>query len=423
MAMQNMKHSATDEEHPVLDVVGLTKSFRIYDRPVDRLKALLTGRCYHREYRALDDVSFTLQPGETLGVLGRNGAGKSTLLKMLNRVTLPDQGRIHCDGRITALLELGTGFDPALSGRQNIVNNGLMIGMSKMEIVAVQAQIIEFCELGEHLDQPLRGYSSGMVVRLAFAIAIHSGAHCFLIDEALSVGDGHFQQKCIAKIREFQAAGGAIVFVSHDLNAVKMICDRVLVLHDGRVIHNGAPDDGVNLYNQLMAAQACELPASSHNQKGFGSGEARILSAQVTDTHQPRQQFSAGEVACFRFQLQAEQVLEDLTLGIMIRDRFGQDIFGTNSCLLGYPLALRAVQPLQVEMTLPLELAPGKYTLTAALHAGDNHADQCYHWCDNLLQFEVAGIHGPVFAGVCRLPVELSVHNTEPLHNARLPEG
>lgn len=399
----------------VIEVSQLTKRFKRYERPLDRLKEMLTGRVRHQSYTALEDISFTVQPGETLGVLGRNGAGKSTLLKLLNGVLLPDTGDCHCAGKITGLLELGTGFDMALSGRQNILSNGLLIGMSKAEVLAAEADIISFSELSDAIDQPLRTYSSGMTMRLAFAIAIHANPHCFLVDEALSVGDGHFQQKCMTRIRQFRDAGGAIVFVSHDLNAVKVLCDRAIVLDQGRVVLNGTPDEAVNLYNQLMGEQGAE--ASPNAGVGFGSGEVKITQALLTGADSGCDTLSAGEQARISFSLQAVEDVDDLTLGIMLRDRFGQDIYGTNSHHQGISLTMRAGETRALVFELDMNIAPGKYTLTAALHAQDNHIEGCYHWCDNLIRFEVAGFSHQPFSGLCQLPGRLISQSAEVIEN------
>lgn len=404
----------------VIRVSGLSKGFKRYHRPRDRLLELLTGRCRHTRYRALEDISFEVQQGETLGVLGRNGAGKSTLLKLLNGVLLPDAGSSQCDGSITGLLELGTGFDMHQTGRQNIETNGLLIGMSLAQIRAAESAIIDFSELGDAIEQPVRTYSSGMVMRLAFSIAIHAEPRCFLVDEALSVGDGHFQQKCMARIRAFRDQGGAILFVSHDLNAVKVLCDRAIVLDGGRIALDGTPDEAVNLYNQLMGGEDAEVQSSG---RGFGSGEVVITEAAIEGCVSGAATVSAGETTRLSFTLQARETVTDLTLGIMLRDRFGQDIYGTNSHHQGAELSVQAGETLRLSFDIDMAIAPGKYTLTAALHAQDNHIEGCYHWCDNLLGFEVAGFQGKAFSGLCALPSQLTVGTMAGSDNSRTADN
>ena len=207
----------------------------------------------HRKFCALKDLSFEVQEGESLGIVGQNGAGKSTLLKILTGVLFPDSGSIHVDGRITGLLELGTGFNSEFTGVQNIYLNGTLLGMSKEEINERFDAIIAFTELGDFIQEPIKTYSSGMIMRLAFSTAIHAEPKAFVVDEALSVGDTYFQQKCMRKIKEFKADGGSIIFVSHDMNAVKILCDKALLLDHGLKVEEGEPDKVINTYNFLLA--------------------------------------------------------------------------------------------------------------------------------------------------------------------------
>ncbi|MGH1462401.1 MAG: ABC transporter ATP-binding protein [Neptuniibacter sp.] len=393
----------------IIQVSDLSKSFKLYDRPSDRLKEVVLRRTYHHSFKALDKISITLNAGETLGVLGKNGAGKSTLLKILTGVLLPDAGSVSIRGKVTGLLELGTGFDTALSGYENIFSNGLLIGMQKNEIETQLQDIIDFSELGEFINEPLRTYSSGMVMRLAFAIAIHASPNAFLVDEALSVGDGHFQQKCMRKIREFREQGGAIIFVSHDLNAVKLLCDRAVVLDQGIVACAGSPEEAVNYYNRIMAEMDEHDMPSGHQAHSYGDLKAEIKSAKLVGQDSGSELVSSGENATIELDLVGHKQVINLSAGILIRDRFGQDVFGTNTHLLGQVLNLQEGQSLKVKFVLPMDIAPGKYTITTALHSEDNHLDECYHWCDNLIRFEVAGIKGSLFSGICRLHPELEI--------------
>ncbi len=394
----------------MIEVIGLTKTFKLYRRPADRLIESLLRRPRHHTHTALQDVSFTVEPGETLGILGRNGAGKSTLLKLLMGVLLPDRGALRLEGKITGLLELGTGFDSALTGLENIERNGVLLGMSGREIADRREAIIEFSELGDYISEPLRTYSSGMTMRLAFSVAIHADPTCFLVDEALSVGDAHFQQKCVRRIQEFRQQGGSLIFVSHDLNAVKVLCDRAVVLEEGRVLMTGTPDAAVNRYNQIIAALDDE-PRLGPPQRtpGYGSLAIEILDAKLVGEDSGGDLVSAGERTLVRFRVRARQAIPEFTLGILIRDRFGQDVFGTNTYFLDQPLRLAQGESMAVEFRFPMNLGPGQYTLTAALHSEHNHLQDCYHWCDNLLRFDVAGVRGPLFYGVARLEPQVQV--------------
>ena len=394
----------------VVQAAHLTKTFRIYEKPIDRLKERLLGGCYHREHHALRDVSFSASKGETLGVLGRNGAGKSTLLKLLTGVLKPDSGELSFCGKVTGLLELGSGFDVNLSGESNIEINGLLIGMTEDEVRKKKDAIIEFSELGEYIKEPVRTYSSGMTMRLAFSIAIHADPDCFVIDEALSVGDAHFQQKCFKRIKEFRKAGGSILFVSHDLNAVKMLCDRTVVLEGGEFVFEGSAEEGVNAYNRIIAGMATEPYLLDRNVSDYGSGEAQIIHAKCLGEQSQSAIVSAGESLNIILSITLNQKIEQLSIGMMIRDRFGQDIFGTNSSLLGLELSELPKGDYESLFTLPINLSSGKYTLTFALHTAEDHLNDCYHWADNLLQFEVAGSILPGFSGVAYLPVKCALN-------------
>jgi lipopolysaccharide transport system ATP-binding protein len=393
----------------MLEVINLHKQFRLYDRPIDRLKEAISRRPRHRLYQALKGVSFQVAPGETLGVIGRNGAGKSTLLKIITGVAMPDQGQVLADGPTTGLLELGTGFNMALTGRQNIIANGLMLGLSRREIDARMDAIVDFAELSAFIDEPVRTYSSGMIMRLGFSSAIHAEPHCFVVDEALSVGDAHFQQKCMRRIRDFQAGGGSILFVSHDLNAVKMLCNRAVVLEQGEVVTETTPEAAVNHYNRLVAGQeedAERNAAAFEDAFGYGSGAARVVEAELAGEDSGATTVTSGEWLIIRLEVCADRPVPDLTCGILLRDRFGQDIYGVNTHYLDSQLDLNPGDSAELRFRLRAELAAGDYTVTVALHSAENHLENCYHWCDNLLRLSVAGVRENLFSGVCRLPTE-----------------
>ncbi len=399
----------------MIAVEHVTKQYRIYRRNSDRLRELVLRRTLHDVKVAVRDVDFTLEAGKVLGVIGRNGAGKSTLLKLVMGVILPDQGSVRLSGRVTGLLELGTGFNSDLSGYDNIAFNAVLLGMTQAEVAQQRQAIIDFSELGAAIHHPMRTYSSGMTMRLAFSIAIHANPSCLVVDEALAVGDAHFQQKCMQRIRDFRAGGGSILFVSHDMNAVKVLCDRVIVLEEGAPVFTGTPDQAVNYYNRLIAdmepeGKSLRLPhsltvplRSEVLKNSYGTGAISIYGASVTGLTSGGGIVASGEETDFVFDLVARDDLASVTLGFMIRDRLGQDIFGTNTYFIGYPLSLAAGERRSIALRMAVNLAPGHYTLTAALHDKENHLTNCYHWCDNLLEFEVAGYQGWHFEGICRL--------------------
>lgn len=384
-------------------VKNLHKSFKLFASPKERLKEALTGKSHHSQHVALDNVSFNVAPGEVLGVLGRNGAGKSTLLKLLTGVLMPDTGSLQIDGRVTGLLELGTGFNPELSGIDNITINALMLGMNHADIERHREAIIDFCELGEYIHEPLRTYSSGMVMRLGFAIAIHADPACFLVDEALSVGDGYFQQKCIQRIRQFKQEGGAILFVSHDLNAVKVLCDRAIVLEGGCLIHDGDPEGAVNHYNRIMAQQAEGDDLRDGESGAFGTQEVVVTDCHVQGRDSKSPMIASGEMLEIHLHLKANATLDDIALGVLLRDRYGQDMFGQNTHQHKQAFSMQEGEERDVVVRIKADIAPGKYTLSAALHSSDHHLDDCYWWHDSLDTFEVAGYRYSKFSGFCRL--------------------
>lgn len=395
----------------MIRVQRLSKRFRLYRRPSSRLKELVLRRPFHHVHQALDDVSFQVPDGETLGIIGQNGAGKSTLLKLLTGVLLPDSGTIEVNGSVTGLLELGTGFNMELSGIQNLYNNGMLLGMSPEEIRKKKEAIIDFTELGDFITEPMKTYSSGMTMRLAFAVAIHADPRCFLVDEALSVGDAHFQQKCMARIRAFRAGGGSIIFVSHDMNAIKMLCDRAILLDHGKIVASGDPEDVVNRYNHLIARLGGDVPhvLEAEGRMSYGTLEVEITDVEVIGERSCASTVSAGEQTDIRVRCKANVDVEDATVGIMLRDKFGQDIFGTNSRLLNRAVPLSAGGCYEVTFRLRMDIGIGKYTVTAAVHADESHVHGCYHWCDRVAVFEVAGILGERFAGICRLTPSLQI--------------
>ena len=240
-----------------IEVKNVNKIYRLYDKPTDRLKEAfsLTRKKRSREHRALSDLSFEVKKGETVGIIGTNGAGKSTILKIITGVLNPTSGTVNIEGRISALLELGAGFNMEYTGIENVYLNGTMIGFSKEEIDARLRDILDFADIGDFIDQPVKTYSSGMFVRLAFAVAINIDPEILIVDEALSVGDVFFQAKCFHKFEEFKKQGKTILFVSHDLGSIAKYCDRVILLNKGEKLSEGAPKEIIDMYKKLLVNQ------------------------------------------------------------------------------------------------------------------------------------------------------------------------
>lgn len=388
----------------IIRVRRLRKDFRLYARTRDRILELFLRRQRHTNFVALQDIDLELSSGETVGIIGENGSGKSTLLKLVAGILLPSAGSIERNGKITGLLELGTGFNPELSGRRNIYLNGVYLNMSKEQMRRRERQIVEFAELGEFIDQPLKNYSSGMAMRLGFAIAIHADPQCFIIDEALSVGDARFQQKCFARLARFRQNGGSILFVSHDLNAIRLICDRTLLLDHGRPLFLGNPEEAVNRFNKILADKG---ESGQATQTGYGNGDVYFQSAWVEDAQgEPATAFISGQAMRVCFKWGCRKRAQQVTFGLTIRDRFGQDIFGTNGALLNVLADIN--QPGEGYFYFPaLDLGKGEYTISLAAHTGTTHLQNCYHWWDNAAVFEVREDINYRFGGIARLQTRL----------------
>lgn len=400
----------------MIEVQNVCKRFRLYRSPADRLREIFTGGKHHVDFDALSDVSFQIAPGESIGIVGPNGAGKSTLLKIVSGALIPDSGRIIKSGRVS-MLAIGAGFNPQLNGLQNIFAGGVLLGMSAPEIAAKQPDIIAFAELGDFIYEPVKTYSSGMLMRLGFSVTIHSDPACFIVDEALTVGDAYFSAKCLKRIKSFRDKGGSLVLVSHDLGSVKMLTDRAILMHQGRIVEQGTPDQVSNAYNFLIAKMGHEegrLEVQRHRDPSFGDFRVRIGECSVTGDNSKGDIVSAGEPATISVKIEADADIPDLTVGFMIRDKFGQDMYGTNTHHLKQPVAVLAGHRYEVTFRMPMDLGHGKYFLTIALHRDATHVTDCHHWKDNAASFTIAGLTGAFFVGCAHLRPTLAVREAPP---------
>jgi len=403
-----MKHTP----NAILEVHNIGKAYRDYGGEWRRILSWFGLPLNPRaEHWTLQNINFAIQPGEAVGIVGQNGAGKSTLLKIITGTLKPSTGSVITRGRIAAILELGMGFHPDLSGRQNAYHAAGLMGYSREQIDAVISDIEAFAEIGEYFDQPVRTYSSGMQMRVAFSVASAFRPEILIIDEALSVGDAYFQHKCFRRIRDFQEQGTTLLFVSHDPAAVRSLCTRAILLARGQLIRQGSPDDVLDYYNALIAHT--EETQEIHQAGGVtrsGSGAARIVSVNICGKDGPRAIFVSGEPAVIDITLELPQKLEDLTLGILIRDRLGNEVFGTNSFNLDVPLhpLTGSLEQHRVMFEISeLNLGPGSYSLTVALHASFDHTAGNYDWWDGALVFEVTCPIDRPFIGVAALPVQI----------------
>lgn len=402
----------------MIKVEGISKRFKLYRSPADRLREILFRRSFHKDFVALDNISFEINPGQTLGIIGQNGAGKSTLLKILSGIVIPDTGTISIDGKVTGLLELGTGFNPEMTGLENIYMNGTLIGMTRDEIDRKKQTIIDFSELGEFITEPIKTYSSGMTMRLAFSIAIHADPQCFLVDEALSVGDAYFQQKCMRKIQEFRDGGGSIVFVSHDTNAVMTLCDNAILLDHGKVISYGIPRSIVDLYISRICIQShtgekpvtlVDTKDSLNNHSNISTKEIEFDSIRILDTlkNTITHAHSDDEII-ISFSFVTLRDIEDPTFGVLIRNRYGVSIFGTNTYLLHQKnKPLQQGKKYQVFYRLKVPLQPDDYLITVAI---DNKGKATNSFDEYLLRLNdittikiVRNENQPLYEGITNL--------------------
>ena len=393
---------------PVLSARGVGKCFRRYPGRWAQLHEVLTGRQTHQPNWVLRDLTFDIAPGEAVGLVGRNGAGKSTLLKLLTGVQLPTTGAIECRGLISAILELGVGFHPDFTGRENARQMALLQGLPEHRVRDLMPAIEEFAEIGSYFDQPVHTYSSGMQMRVAFSAATAVQPDLLLVDEALAVGDAYFQHKCYERIRVMREHGAAVILVSHDPTSIRSLCSRAILLHQGKVYEDGAASEVLETYNMLLAPEMSrqydELPTAAEGEgRRAGTGEVHIEAVEFRQQNERRQVLVSEEPVQLVLSLQVRQPVPDLTVGILIRDRLGNDMFGTNTHYHGLDLPQ---QPGRFELTWDLRgfhLGSGYYSLTVAAHAGAEHPAGNYDWWDRCLTFQVLPPNGVLSIGPCSL--------------------
>ncbi len=392
-------------------VQGVSKVYSLYQRPSDRILELLPFRRHplHSDFWALRDIHLRAERGEFLGIVGPNGSGKSTLLQILSGILRPTTGRVVTEGRVAALLELGAGFNLDFTGRENVYINAEIMGLSRREIDKAFPKIEAFAEIGEFIDRPVKEYSSGMYVRLAFSTAIHVDPEILIVDEALAVGDAIFANRCIQKFEELRNRKVTVLFVSHDLGLVKRLSDRSILMLNGRIEAEGSPRDVVNRYVGLvLERQASErseedgrLPASFRH----GDGASRILGVDLLDAHgHSVRSLYHGDRLTAVVRIRFERSVSRPMVGMLIRNRLGMDVFGTNTRLENIELGdFASGEELTVQFELDCLLAHSEYTLTVATQYWDGSSQD---WLDDVLSFSVVDPRGG--AGV----VSLDTHVT-----------
>jgi ABC-type polysaccharide/polyol phosphate transport system ATPase subunit len=404
-----------------LRVEGVAKQYRIYEHPSDRLVESLTrGRVKrHREFWALRDVSFEVEKGTTTGIVGPNGSGKSTLLQIVTGTLEPTHGRVLVEGRVAALLELGAGFNPEFTGLENVYMNAALMGFSRRETDGRLKDIERFAEIGDFLHQPVKTYSSGMYVRLAFAIAVNTDPDVLVVDEALSVGDTIFQHRCVRRIREMQEAGTTILFVSHESTLVRALCSRAIFLNAGRMLADGEPMDVLNRYQRLIMAReeayddvAASGAGASANAVDesvadrtsmtavvgrapltytyrHGNRDAEIVSAELVSARGgPVELVDSGDAVIVRMKILFHRDVEHPVCGFMIRNRHGINVYGTNTEQRGLLLgAARAGEVIEAEFAFDCWLGQEHYFVSVAAHSPEGVA---FDWMDGVIFFRVA---------------------------------
>lgn len=433
MSSENkMMTAKQDSTEVAIQIEGLGKCYHIYDKPRDRLLQMLSGsrKRFYREFWALRDVSFTVLKGETVGIIGRNGSGKSTLLQMICGTLNPTLGGITVNGKVAALLELGAGFNPEFTGRENVYMAASLYGLTRKQVDERFDRIAAFADIGEHLNQPVKSYSSGMYVRLAFAVIAHVDADILVIDEALAVGDAVFTQKCMRFIRNFKE-NGTLLFVSHDMNSVLNLCQQAIWLHQGQLQQIGAAKSVAEAYLQYTMQEMCGDEAllqsigprgetvqsvgaeTAHDEaqavhdyssqlqfsdnlseaNGWKSGAGEILSVRLDRLSTGSAEvFQGGEVVRLTIRAVVHQDMDRPILGFSVKDRLGQELFGENTLPFTdlNPLPVTAGQIIESQYIFRLPMLPnGQYVMMASLADGDliNHVQ--HHWLHDAMVINV----------------------------------
>ncbi|MFT4541017.1 MAG: lipopolysaccharide transport system ATP-binding protein [Planctomycetota bacterium] len=394
-----------------IQVQGLSKAYQMYAKPFDRVwDLILPGGPRYREFWAVRDVYLDIPHGSTVGIIGQNGAGKSTLLKLLTGITAPTAGSVNVSGRVASLLELGAGFHPDFSGRENVFLNCSILGMSNEEIEERFAKIVEFSELGEFIDRPVKTYSSGMYVRLGFSVAASVEPDILMIDEALSVGDEHFRGKCINRLNEFREQGKTTVFVSHDMGAIKSMCQWVVLMDEGRVLKQGSAEEVADAYlksahergNKRLSA----LARDTSEYPRWGTGEVETLTIELMgDKDEPKHVFTPGEPFRVRIRYRVHETCKQPVFGLGMYRSDGTYVNGSNHEWRKEPLELeemKAGEEGEVWMEFDqLPLLKGEYYLTSFLYDHSKAAPTAIDHREHAATFEVVDAeqlqHGMLF--------------------------
>jgi len=391
----------------ILSVESVGKSFRQYGSEIQRMAGWFGVRLGHiQENWVLRHISFKLRRGEAVGIVGQNGAGKSTLLKLIVGTMRPTEGQVSSQCRISAILELGMGFNPDLSGRENVRHSAGLMGYQPAQVEAAMADIEAFAEIGAYFDEPVRIYSTGMQMRVAFAVATAFRPDVLIVDEALSVGDAYFQHKSFDRIRKFQQEGTSLLIVSHDKSAVQGLCSRAILLDGGNIVKDGAPDEVMDLYNALIAERENKTVRVGQLSDGkaqviSGTGEVVVDRIELlNESGEPVEFIGVGDRVRLRVRAVASAAIPRLVFGYMIKDRLGQSIYGTNTHHTEQPLeSIQAGATVEFLVDFDVIIGPGTYSISTALVSTETHLVNNYEWRDLALVFTVVNMNHPFFIG------------------------
>lgn len=402
----------------IIEVSKLGKAYKWYPNRWLRLVELLVPgkKPRHRLRWVIQDVSFVVHSGEAVGIIGINGAGKSTLLKMIAGTTQPSVGTVKITGKVAALLELGMGFHPDFTGRQNVLMSGQLLGYTANQIADLMPAIEAFAEIGEYIDQPVRVYSSGMQMRLAFSVATASRPDVLIVDEALSVGDTYFQHKSFDRIRKFRDSGTTLLIVSHDSSAIKAICSKAILMNNGTIVKQGSPEDVLDLYNALVADRNSNNILQNKVEDGkirtiHGTGEAKVTGIKLMGPEQQVSEvFTVGQTMTMHVDVKVNAPIERLIFGYGIKDRLGQVIYGTNTHLKEMPIINAAAgSEYSFLVKFNANLGPGSYSIQTSLTSTEDYFKNNYEWVDMAKVFAIENNSMPYFAGCAWIDPEITI--------------
>ena len=401
----------------ILSVQNICKTYLDYESNFKRFASWFSKNKEEKNVKTvLKDVSFDVGAGEVVGLIGQNGAGKSTLLKIISHTLKPSSGRVTSSAKISSILELGMGFHGDLTGRQNAYQSCSLMGYSKEQIDEIITYIEDFAEIGEYFDYPVRIYSSGMQMRLAFSVVTANRPDILIIDEALSVGDVYFQHKSFDKIKEFKSLGTTLIIVSHDSGAIKSICDRVILLEKGQILKDGEPEAVLDYYNALISKKQDVQISQVALENGkiatiSGNKKACIKNVEILDAAGKKiQNLEVGKKIKLKVTVLANENLPSLVLGYQIKNRFSQVVYGTNTYHLKQALKnLKKGEEYDFSFEFDANLGVGSFSITLALHDSDNHLQNNYEWRDNAIIFNVVNFSKPDFVGLAYLEPSLEI--------------